>query len=276
MTYATPAGRTFLDRGLYLPKGWTEDRDRCTDAGIGVDVDFATKPEQAMVMLERAVTNKVPARWVTADEVYGQHFLLRVKIEELHLSYVLAVPVNQHVIAAGPREGREFRADELIAALPGRAWRRRSGGEGSKGDRLYDWARTPIHGINFPDSHYRLLARRSIADPTDMAYYLCHAPGRTGLTALVTVAGTRWSVEETFQTGKGQTGLDHYQVRQYSGWYRHITLSMLAHAFLTVTRSRRGPRTRQRHPHRPHRPRNSATADLLDLDRTTESRRHTH
>ena len=240
LTYATPAGQTFLDRELYLPKGWTDDRDRCADAGIGADVDFATKPEQAMLMLQRAVTNKVPARWVTADEVYGQHFKLRGKIEELHLAYVLAVPVNQHVIAAGPRENQEFRADALIAALPAQAWRTRSAGKGAKGDRLYDWARTPIHGINFPDPNYWLLARRSRTDPIDLAYYLCHAPARTGLAELVAVAGTRWAIEETFQTSKGQTGLDHYQVRQYTGWYRHITLSMLAHAFLTVTRSKKG------------------------------------
>jgi len=157
-------------------------------------------------------------------------------VDALHFE----VPVNQHVIAAGPREGQEFRADALIAALPAHAWRRRSAGKGAKGDRLYDWARTPIHGINFPQSSYWLLARRSISDPTDLAYYLCHAPARTGLTELVTVAGTRWAIEETFQTSKGQTGLDHYQVRQYTGWYRHITLSMLAHAFLTVTRSKKG------------------------------------
>ena len=251
LTYATPAGRTFLDRELYLPKAWTDDRDRCAAAGIGDEVAFATKPEQAMVMLQRAVTNKVPARWVTADEVYGQHFKLRVKIEELGLSYVLAVPVNQHVIAAGPREGREYRADELIATLPAQAWRRRSAGKGAKGDRMYDWARTPIHGVNFPESSYWLLARRSISDRTDLAYYLCHAPARTGLAELVTVAGTRWAIEETFQTGKGQTGLDHYQVRQYTGWYRHITLSMLAHAFLTVTRSKKGARNQPPTPSSP-------------------------
>jgi len=251
LTYATPAGRTFLDRELYLPSAWTKDRARCAAAGIGADVDFATKPEQAMVMLERAVTHGVPARWVTADEVYGQHFKLRVKIEELHLSYVLAVPVNQHVVAAGPRENQEFRADALIAALPAQAWRRRSAGKGAKGDRLYDWARTPIHGINFPDSNYWLLGRRSISDPTDLAYYLCHAPARTGLTQLVTVAGTRWAIEETFQTSKGQTGLDHYQVRQYTGWYRHITLSMLAHAFLTVTRSKKGAQNQATAPSSP-------------------------
>jgi len=113
-------------------------------------------------------------------------------------------------------------------------------GKGAKGDRRYDWARVRVHGINHPDAAYWLLARRSLSDPTDLAYYLCHAPARTSLADLATVAGTRWAIEETFQTSKGQTGLDHYQVRQYTGWYRHITLSMLAHAFLTVTRSKRG------------------------------------
>ena len=245
LTYATAAGRTFLDRELYLPKAWTEDRDRCAAAGIGPDVEFATKPELAMTMLQRARDNGVPAQWVTADEVYGQHSRLRAKCEELGLSYVLAVGVNQHVIAGPGRfDGQEFRADALIAALPAQAWRTISAGKGAKGDRLYDWARVRVHGINFPDSVYWLLARRSLSDPTDLAYYLCHAPARTSLAELVTVAGTRWAIEETFQTSKGQTGLDHYQVRQYTGWYRHTTLSMLAHAFLTVTRSKRGAEIR--------------------------------
>jgi len=198
-----------------------------------------------MTMLARAVANGVPARWVTADEVYGQHWKLRAKIEELGLSYVLAVGVNQHVVAGPGRfAGQEFRADALIAALPVQSWRTLSAGKGAKGDRLYDWARVRVHGTNFPDSVYWLLARRSISDPTDLAYYLCHAPARTSLAELVTVAGTRWAIEETFQTSKGQTGLDHYQVRQYTGWYRHITLSMLAHAFLTVTRSKKGTQIR--------------------------------
>ena len=192
LTYATAAGRTFLDRELYLPKAWTEDRDRCAAAGIGADVEFATKPELAMNMLQRAHDNGVPARWVTADEVYGQHSKLRAKCEELGLSYVLAVGVNQHVIAGPGRfVGQEFRADALIAALPPQAWRTLSAGKGAKGDRLYDWARVRVHGVNFPDSVYWLLARRSLSDPTDLAYYLCHAPARTSLAELVTVAGTR-------------------------------------------------------------------------------------
>lgn len=241
LTYATPAGRTFLDRELYLPQGWTEDRDRCTAAGIPADTGFATKPELAMKMLERAHDAGIPARWVTGDEVYGRCSGLRTKCEELGWSYVLAVAVNQHVIAAaGERAGQEFRADELTAALPLQAWRTRSAGKGTKGDRLYDWARTPVRGVNHPDSAYWLLARRSLKDPSKLAYYLCHAPARTGLAGLARIAGTRWAIEETFQTSKGETGLDHYQVRQWTGWYRHITLSMLAHAFLTVTRSEKG------------------------------------
>jgi len=101
-------------------------------------------------------------------------------------------------------------------------------------------ARTRVRGTNHPDTAYWLLARRNRTDPTDIAYYLCHAPAKTSLAELARIAGTRWAIEETFETAKGETGLDHYQVRQYTGWYRHITLSMLAHAFLTVTRSKKG------------------------------------
>jgi SRSO17 transposase len=240
LVYAGRAGRTFLDRELYLPKAWVDDPARCAAAGVDVDREFATKPELAITMLRRAHQAGVPAKWVTGDEVYGSHSRLRAVCEELGLSYVLAVAVNQHVIAGpGPRHG-EYRADELIASLPAQSWRTLSAGQGTKGDRRYEWARTRVHGLNFPDSVYWLMARRSLADPTDLAYYLCHAPARASLADLVRVAGIRWAVEETFQTAKGQTGLDHYQVRQYTGWYRHITLSMLAHAYLTVTRSKRG------------------------------------
>jgi len=241
LTYATTAGRTFLDRELYVPRAWIDDRERCAAAGIGPEVEFRTKPELAMAMLRRAHDGGVPAGWVSADEVYGQHYQLRATCEELGYNYVLAVAVKQHVIAGPDRfEGQEFRADDLIAALPAQSWQRRSAGKGSKGERLYDWARVRVHGPEHPDSAYWLMARRNLTDPTDLAYYLCHAPARTSLSDLVRVAGIRWTIEETFQTAKGQTGLDHYQVRQYTGWYRHITLSMLAHAYLTITRTKKG------------------------------------
>lgn len=242
LTYSTPKGRTFLDRELYLPKSWAEDRARCDRAGVPAEREFATKPELAMEMLARAVDGGVQATWVTGDAVYGQYYRLRKALEDRGVSYVLAVPVSQRVIAKRTTTipGGEYRTDALIQALPATAWRTRSAGAGSKGDRRYAWARARINGERDPDAEYWLLVRRSLTDPTELAYYLCHAPKRVSLAELVRVAGARWAIEETFQTAKGQTGLDHYQVRQYTGWYRHITLSMLAHAFLTVTRSKKG------------------------------------
>ncbi|MFT4213369.1 MAG: IS701 family transposase [Microbacterium sp.] len=242
LTYATAKGRTFLDRELYLPKAWTEDPERCRRAGVPDSRGFQTKPELAMQMLARAIDGGVPASWVTGDAVYGQYYRLRKSLEDRGMSYVLAVPASQRVIAKAGASiiGTEYRADALIAALPATVWRTRSAGQGSKGDRRYAWARARINGERDADAEYWLLARRSLADPSELAYYLCHAPKRVALAELVRIAGARWAIEETFQTAKGQTGLDHYQVRQYTGWYRHITLSMLAHAFLTVTRSKRG------------------------------------
>jgi len=147
--------------------------------------------------------------------------------------------VNQHVIAAvaddpagmGADRLAELRADALAGRLPAQAWKKISG---AKGPRIYHWARAAIRPLE-PTGAYWLLVRRSLSDPTDLAYYLCHGPERTPLRELVRVAGARWAIEETFQTAKGQVGLDQYQVRRYDSWYRHITLVMLAHAFLTVT-----------------------------------------
>lgn len=241
LTYATAFGRTFLDRELYLPKAWTEDPDRCAAAGIPEERGFATKPELAATMLERAVAAHVPATWVTADTLLrpGQAWAFRRAVEETGLHYVLGVLASQAVWPkAGPLAWHQVRAKELIASLPGQAWRVRAAGDGAKGQRRYGWARVRVNGMLDPAGEYWLLARRSISDPTEIAYYLCFAPPRVGLTELARIAGTRWAIEETNEAAKGQTELDQYQVRQYTGWYRHSTLAMLAHAFLTVTRTR--------------------------------------
>jgi SRSO17 transposase len=235
LAYATAAGRTFLDRELYLPRGWLEDRARCAEAGIGPGVPFQTKPELALAMLTRSLDAGVPAGWVTADEIYGQNAALRLALEERGLPYVLAVPVNQYTI--GTLDGRigQYRVDALSAALPEDAWTRLSAGDGAKGPRLYDWARVPIRPLSEPD-RYWLLIRRRLTDG-ELAHYLCFAPPQTPLQELVAVAGRRWAIEESFQAAKGEVGLDHYQVRRYDAWYRHITLACWAHAFLTVTRA---------------------------------------
>lgn len=237
LAYATAAGRTLIDRELYLPKVWTDDRERCAEAGIPDEIEFATKPELAMRMLDRAIGAGVPAGWITGDEVYGQHYRLRARLEGRAMPYVLAVPVNQRVIAAVENKMVERRADQLITTVSPQAWKTISAGNGAKGPRVYHWARVAIRPLEDPDKGYWLLARRSLTDPTDIAYYLCHGPAGTALRELVRVAGARWAIEETFQTAKGEVGLDHYQVRRYDAWYRHITLAMLAHAFLTVTRT---------------------------------------
>jgi SRSO17 transposase len=235
LAYAAPAGRTFIDRELYLPRAWIEDRDRCAVAGIGPDVGFQTKPELALAMLTRALDAGVPAGWVTGDEVYGQHSGLRLSLEERGMPYVLAVPVNQHTIATPGGRIAQCRVDALSAAVPEPDWQRLSAGAGAKGPRLYDWARVPIRPLSEP-GRYWLLVRRGLTDG-ELAHYLCFCPPTASLADLVAVAGRRWAIEESFQTAKGEVGLDHYQVRRYDAWYRHITLACLAHAYLTVTRA---------------------------------------
>jgi SRSO17 transposase len=235
LAYAAPAGRTFIDRELYLPEAWTSDRDRCAEAGIGADVEFATKPELARRMISRALDAEVPAGWVAGDEVYGQNAALRLALEERDLPYVLAVPVNQHVPATIEGRPASVRVDALSAAVPDADWQRLSAGVGAKGPRTYDWARIPIRPLEEP-GRYWLLTRRRISDG-ELAHYLCFCPAQASLADLVAVAGRRWAIEESFETGKGEVGLDQYQVRRYDAWYRHITLACLAHAFLTITRA---------------------------------------
>jgi SRSO17 transposase len=235
LAYATPAGRTFIDRELYLPKAWIADPDRCAAAGIGRDVEFSTKPELALALLTRALDAGVPAGWVAADEVYGQHAGLRLALEERGMPYVLAVPVNQYTIATLDGRIAQARVDAVSAAVPESDWQRLSAGAGAKGPRIYDWMRVPIRPLSEP-GRYWLLVRRSLTDG-ELAHYLCFCLPEASLADLVAVAGRRWAIEESFQTAKGEVGLDHYQVRRYDAWYRHITLACFAHAYLTVTRA---------------------------------------
>jgi hypothetical protein len=227
-------GHGLIDRELYLPEGWTDDRPRCRQAGIGDRVEFHTKPQLARRMLERALDAGVPTAWVTADEVYGGDGRLRRWLEERDLAHVLAVNRNQSLVSG---LFRFERADQLAARIPAGAWRHLSAGQGAKGERRYAWARVAIRPLREPGRGHWLLVRRSLADGA-LADYGCYGPAATSLAELVQVAGLRWTVECGFQQGKGETGLDHYQVRRYQAWYRHVTLSMLAQAFLAVQRAR--------------------------------------
>jgi SRSO17 transposase len=233
LAYASDRGRALIDRELYLPKEWIADRDRCAAAGIPDDVGFATKPELAQLMVERALAAGIPFAWFTADEAYGQVGRLRLWLEEHDIAHVLAVPKSQMVISM---DLRQRRARAVIADVEPAAWQRLSCGDGAHGQRIYDWAAVDIRPLRRPDVGHWLLARRSVSDPTEVAYYICFGPADTDLRELVRVAGSRWAIEESFQTAKNETGLDHYQVRRYEAWYRHITLSMAAAVFLVLTR----------------------------------------
>jgi SRSO17 transposase len=228
LTYASPRGRALIDRELYLPVCWTDDRDRCAEAGIGDKVEFATKPKLARRMLERLIAEhgKQAVGWFTADEAYGDNPGLRTWLDEQDINYVMAISCDHQFTTATGRR----RADELAASAPKRGWQRLSCGQGSKGERLYDWLLVDAGA----DDHL-LMVRRSISKPSELAFYICHTSTPVPVAELVRVAGSRWGVEETFQFSKNETGLDHYQVRKYDAWYRHITLSMLAAAFLAVT-----------------------------------------
>jgi len=233
LAYAGPSGHALIDRELYLPEGWIADRQRCRVAGIPEQVEFHTKPQLARVMLERALDAGVPCGWVTADEVYGGDGRLRRWLEDRDVPHVLAVKRSQ---ALWSLRLRQERAATLARQLPARAWRQLSAGDGAKGPRVYAWARVAIRPLREPGREHWLLLRRSLADG-ELAFYVCYAPARTSLAALVRVAGTRWTVECSFQQAKGETGLDHYEVRRWDAWYRHITLAMLAHAFLAAMRA---------------------------------------
>ncbi|MGC9501399.1 IS701 family transposase [Streptomyces sp. WG7] len=233
--YASPRGRALVDRELYLPKSWMSDQDRCRAARIPEEREFATKGDLAKAMVKRALASPLPVAWVTADSAYGQEWRLRRMLEETGVGYVLAVLKSQHVHALG-------RIDFAIAQAPDDAWERHSCGNGAKGPRVYDWAAAQLPAIDDFDgdqpTHQRwVLARRSLARPDEIAYYLAYAPNGTAVAELVRIAGTRWAIEEAFQAAKNECGLDQYEVRRYPGWYRHITLAMLAHAFLAATAS---------------------------------------
>lgn len=233
LAYASARGRALIDRELYLPKEWTGDRLRCREAGVPDAVPFATKPLLAQQMVERAVAAGVPFGWLTGDEAYGNDTGLRMWLELRDIAHVLAVPRNAMVVSE--RLLKE-RVDHLVAAVDAGGWVRLSCGAGAHGERVYDWAVVPIRPLRRPGWGHWLLARRKVSDPGKIAYYVCFGPADTDLGELIRVAGSRWAVEECFQTAKNETGLDHYQVRGYEAWYRHVTLSMLAAAFLVITR----------------------------------------
>ncbi|MFE1458681.1 IS701 family transposase [Streptomyces sp. NPDC058735] len=246
LALATSRGRALIDRMLYLPEhSWSDDPERRHAAGIPETVQFRTKPRLAWEMIAAALDAGVQAPWVTGDEAYGQDPRLRAALEARGTGYVMAVACSTRVRI---NHGRTLvRADTVAGRLPATAWQRHSAGNGAKGPRHYDWAWIHIG----TGEHRHLLIRRN-RTTGELAFYLCWSPTTVALAELVRVAGVRWSVEECFQAAKGQVGLDHYQVRHWTSWHRHITLAMLALAFLTALAADAAPK-RPTDPHRPAR-----------------------
>jgi SRSO17 transposase len=231
LTYAAPRGHALIDRALYVPRAWTEDPDRCADAGIPKGRrGFTTKPTLAREMIDRAVAAHVPAAWVAGDEVYGADPKLRAAIRRHRLGYVLAIACNRQV----PTAAGKIRVDRLPVMLPKRAWQKHSAGAGSHGQRYYWWAWIDLLAEDDTDTgrHYLLIRRNDTTG--ELAYLRCYAPRPVTLHTLVRVAGQRWRIEESFQAAKGLAGIDQHQVRRWTSWHRWTTLAMLAHAFLAV------------------------------------------
>jgi len=229
LTYASSKGYTMIDRALYLPKEWAEDKERREGAGIPPDIAFRTKPEMALSMLKSAHDAGVPFTWVTGDCVYGDYRDIRMYLESIGKQYVMAVSGKESVWVGY----RQYRISRILESLPEDGWERLSAGDGSKGVRMYEWFCTDI---NSPEVGWKrcLLVRRSISDPGQLRAYICCCPSDTPLSELVRIAGTRWTVEMCFAESKSEVGLDHYEVRSFGGWYKHITMAMCAHALLSV------------------------------------------
>jgi SRSO17 transposase len=260
LSYASPKGHVFLDRRLFLSQAWANDQARRQAAKVPDEVVFETKPQQALAMLQHAWALGVPMRWVTGDEVYGDSCDFRAGVQASGHGYVLAVasttpvwtrrpPLAEPALKTGGRPRTKARlaagappwktVAEVVARWPASRWERFAVAEGEKGPRDYDWARSRVieRRDKLPGPEVWLLARRSVSESEEIAYYLCLAPRQESLRRLAEVAATRYTIEQCFEEGKGETGLDQYEVRFYGSWYRHITLSMMALAWLASLRN---------------------------------------
>jgi len=241
--YAGAKGRAGIDRALYLPKGWAADPERRAEAGVPAAVEFRTKPQLALEMIERALEAGVPAKWVVADEVYGSDGKLRRALEARDQAYVLAVKSNEKPTTWPPyAPPGQVAVSAVAAALEPTGWQRLSCGDGAQGERIYDWAWVPLRPALRDGWVHALLVRRHPTAPDELAYYLVYAPDGTPLTETVRAAGARWTIEDIFKLAKRQAGLDDYEVRSWTGWHRHTILALLALAVLAATAAEKGDR----------------------------------
>jgi SRSO17 transposase len=233
LAYASEKGAAFVDRTLYLPRSWTGDRVRRAEAGVPADLAFRNKIELAEEMLERAFAADVPARWVLADSFYGRSHAFRVWLEERGRPYAVMVPKTNAV----PLGGRKKKIEQHVERLPESAFSEVRPARDGSGRRPWEWACVELAPDPEKGMRRWLLVRRSTDDPNDLGFYQTYGPEGTPIEELVRVCQERWAVEECFAEAKGEVGLNHYEVRRWDSWHRHVTLCLLAHAFLVVVRS---------------------------------------
>ncbi|MEP6871823.1 MAG: IS701 family transposase [Anaerolineaceae bacterium] len=237
LAYSSTKGVAFIDRALYLPREWTKDQRRRTEAGIPKMVRFATKIVLAQRMLARAFDADTPAQWVVADSGYGRSHGFRRWLEKCGRAYAVMIPKTNALQYRGRRE----RAEQLGERLTEDAWITLSSGVGVQGERVHDWACLPLSDRCPVGIQRWLLVRRDLDDPSAHAYWLAYGPARTTIGELVRVCDTRWGIEECFAQAKGEVGLDHYEVRKWEAWHRFITLGLVTHALLVVMRAHARP-----------------------------------
>jgi SRSO17 transposase len=235
LAYASPRGWACIDRALYLPEEWAEDEARRREAGVPEEVAFATKGELARAMLERAFDASVSAAWVTGGETYGTDRRLRRRLEARGCSYVL-------------EEGRSTKRPQVegswLPTIPG--WEGYDLGEGT--ERPDERERGMLgHERDVGRTRY-LLVRRAVAQPGVYIRHGAYSPKHTPLRRMAGVANARRAIEEGLEQAKDEVGLDQYEVRRWDAWHRHVTLSLLAHAVLQVTRARAASGGDQRSP----------------------------
>ena len=238
--YVSRHGHAFIDRALYLPKGWTDDPARLKATYVPSDAVFATKPQLATRMIERAVASSVPFRWVAGDTVYGVGDIER-ELRQAGKGYVLGVDASRVFRSWGKSRAIAGTASEIAKALRASDWQRLSAGAGTKGPRLHDWCYRELADLQadeFNDEIHGLwtrgmLIRRNIADG-DLAYFTTWCPAGTPIKTLVSVEGHRWAIEDSFETAKNEFGLDHNETRSWHGWHRHVSLVMLAFAMMAA------------------------------------------
>jgi SRSO17 transposase len=236
LSYASRWGHTLIDRRLYLPQAWAEDRERRAKSAVPEDVTFMTKPEIARQLIATALDAGIPCAFVLGDALYGSDRRLRRMLEARKQPYVLAIRSNETLRVGG--ESLELTTAAMLGdELQPDDWHCYAAGEGAKGPRLYDWARVRLLWRSDRQWQHWLLIRRSRKKPDELAYYSVFATAETTLAELAAVAGLRWTIETCFETAKDELGLDHCEARSWHAWHRHMGLVMAAAAFLAKLRA---------------------------------------